>query len=190
MVNWLVPKVDLHDDGSVVLNVQVGGFGYGEWAEISGYIIQEDVIQGDAIQQSGTFVPFSAIQQVPVPDPVSGDSTVMVNVATAGLKPGKDVKVLTRVAEVQCWPTVLRSAPEARAVPGVTATWQARAGYPGATSRSTGNISGTASTPNVQVTASGGVSQPSVTVSGLQPGTKVSVTVEAVAPSEPEGPNA
>ena len=95
-VNWLVPKVQIKDN-HVVLTINVGGFSYGNWAEISGYIIQDDVIENDAIQKTGAFIPFSAIQAVPAP--VNGVSSVTVNVAAAGLEQGKDVKVITRVAE-------------------------------------------------------------------------------------------
>ena len=49
----------------------------------------------------------------------------------AGLKPGKDVKVITRVTEVEIWPTVLGAATVKPAVQGVTETWQAREGNPG-----------------------------------------------------------
>lgn len=126
-VNWLVPKVQLKDN-NVVLTIEVGGFSYGNWAEISGYIIQADAIEDDAIQKTGAFIPFSAIQEVPAP--VNGVSSVTVNVAAAGLEQGKDVKVITRVAEVQIWPTVLADTQES-AVQGVTARWQAREGNPG-----------------------------------------------------------
>ena len=53
-VNWLVPKVQLKDN-NVVLTIEVGGFSYGNWAEISGYIIQADAIEDDAIQKTGAF---------------------------------------------------------------------------------------------------------------------------------------
>jgi hypothetical protein len=134
MVNWLVPQVDLQENGSAVLTIEVGGFTPGNWAEISGYLIQADVMQGDAIQQAGAFVPFSAIQQVPAPDK-DGSSLVTVNVAAAGLTKGTDVKVLTRVTEVEIWPTVLQDTAVEPETQGIRARWQARKGNPGSDPR-------------------------------------------------------
>jgi len=116
MVNPLVPKVNLKEDGSVVLTVEVVDIAAGHWAEISGFILQDDVLEDDAIQQNGAFIPFSAIQQVP--EPVNGASAVTVNVAATGLKPGVNVKVITRTTQVQAWPTVLKDG-------AGTGTWQA-----------------------------------------------------------------
>jgi len=118
MVYWLVPQIDLQQDGSAVLKVQIGDINYDSWAEISGYIIQEDTWQGGAIQTPGALVPFSAIQKIPKPADGASSVTVNVNVAAAGLKRGDNVKVITRVAEVQIWPTVLEDGAS-------TGTWQA-----------------------------------------------------------------
>ena len=96
-VNWFVPQVQLTGN-NVVLTINVGGFSFGNWAEISGYIIQDDMIGDNAIRQPGEIIPFSAIQAVP--DPATGRS-ITVNIATQGLDPGRDVRVITRVAEVQ-----------------------------------------------------------------------------------------
>jgi hypothetical protein len=193
MVNWLVPHVDLQENGSAVLTIEVGGFTYGNWAEISGYIIQEDIMQGDAIQETGAFVPFSAIQQVPVPDPVNGTSSVTVNVATAGLTPGKDVKVITRVTEVEIWPTVLgaatvkpavQGAPTVNpAVQGVTGAWQAKEGNPGSDLRAQqwgGQPSAGPTTPAAIVQLS--PSDSSISLRDLRPGMQYRITVEAVGP--------
>ena len=108
MVNWLVPQIDLQQDGSAVVTVQVGDIGYDSWAEISGYIIQDDTWQGGKIQTAGALVPFSAIQWIPKPPDGATSVSVKVNVAAAGLTRGDNVKVITRVAEVQIWPTVLK----------------------------------------------------------------------------------
>jgi len=113
-VNWLVPKVHLNDNDSVDLIIEVGDFGSGNWAEISGYITQEN----------GVYAPFSSIQKVPHA-PVGSTPTVTVNVPPMGLVPGQDVKVITRVAAVQIWPTMLGAVPAEQAQ-GIKATWEAR----------------------------------------------------------------
>jgi hypothetical protein len=173
-VNWLVPKVQLKDN-NVVLTIEVGGFSYGNWAEISGYIIQDDVIENDAIQKTGAFIPFSAIQAVPAP--VNGVSSVTVNVAAAGLEQGKDVKVITRVAEVQIWPTVLTDIQEL-AVQGVTARWQARDGNPGYNPQVRQQSSQTsAGTTDPAVIVE--LSSQSISLKDLQPGVRYRITIEA-----------
>lgn len=174
-VNWLVPKVHLNDNDSVVLVVEVAGFDSGNWAEISGYITQEN----------GAYAPFSAIQK-PSPAPVGGTPTVTVHVPPMGLVPGEDVKVITRVAEVQIWPTVLGAGV---AEQNVKATWQAKDNNPAPASPAgqQGGLSAEVWPPTaltMQGTSSGALSDPTVTVEGLPPGTKFSftVTVEAAAP--------
>jgi hypothetical protein len=119
MVNPLVPKVNLKED-SVDLVVQIVGISSGSWAEISGYIIQED-----ERQEISLFVPFSDIQQVPDPARPGDIPSVTVNVRTKELDPAADVKVITRVTEVQIWPTSLVAGVADRSK-GVRATWEAR----------------------------------------------------------------
>ncbi len=125
MVNPLVPKVHLKGDGSVDLIVEVADIDPGNWAEISGYIIQEDIIQDNTIQESSVFAPFSAIQLVPAPPQVGGTPSVTVNVPAVNLNPAADVKVITRVAEVQIWPTRLGGV-KTELTGGITATWEAK----------------------------------------------------------------
>lgn len=171
-VNWLVPKVQLKDN-NVVLTIEVGGFSYGNWAEISGYIIQDDVIVNDAIEKPGALIPFSAIQAVP--DPATGSSSVTVNIATPGLDPGKDLKVITRVAEVQIWPTGLQI--DSEAARGVV-RWQARKGNPGIgirTQQGYSQPSAEPADPAVIVELSG----QSISLKDLQPGVRYRITIEA-----------
>jgi hypothetical protein len=168
MVNWLVHKVHLNVNDSVVLIVEVGDFGPGNWAEISGYITQE----------SGAFTPFSAVQKVTLAS--DGTPIVTVNVPSMGLVPGEDLRVITRVAEVQAWPTVLGAGVAEK---DVQATWLAKDTNPGPASHpqwsgQSGLVSRTTSTG---MTGSG----TPVAVTGPN-GTKVTVTVETVAPSEPQ----
>jgi hypothetical protein len=168
MVNPLVPQVNLKDDDSVDLVVEVEGIDSGNWAEISGYITQEN----------GTFTPFSAIQQVPAP---AGDGlpSVTVNVPALKLNPAADVKVITRVAEVQIWPTELIAG---QAGQGVKASWLAKGDNSDAAAslrQSSGNWRPAAT---MGATASGTPSQPSVTVVDLPNGTKITITVEPAGP--------
>jgi hypothetical protein len=160
-VNWLVPQVQLTGN-NVVLTINVGGFSFGNWAEISGYIIQDDVIVGNAIQQPGAIIPFSAIQAVP--DPATGPSSVTVSIAAQGLNPNTDVRVITRVAEVQIWPTGLQR--DSQAAASVT-RWQARQGNPDSGSQ--------AQRYNPQSSAAGSAITPAATVRVSDPGPRVSV---------------
>lgn len=161
-----VPEVHLNDDDSVVLVVQLVGFGSGSWADISGYITQ-----GNSV-----FAPFSAIQAVP--DPVNGVSSVTVNVPKMGLVPGNDVNVITRVTEVKLWPTALAAS---QAASGVQASWKAKSGnyIP-----PTGTGQMTASGASAVVNAPGSSSSPgdaSFTMQDLQNGIKLIITVQAQA---------
>jgi hypothetical protein len=157
-----VPEVQLKDD-SVILTVQVVGFTTGNWAEISGYIVQ-----------NGNAIPFSTIQKVSAPDPTGNASSLTVTLPPMPeLTPGSDVTVITRVAEAQIWPTVLgyKSLPS----PGFMATWLANpVGQQG---------SGSEVYPSTATAQTTGTEPPA----GLIKGTKYLFTVEVV--SEPEGTN-
>jgi hypothetical protein len=189
-VNPYVPQVYLNDDDSVALVVQLVGFGSGSWADISGYITQEN----------GAFAPFSALQEVP--NAVDGVSSLTVNVPKMGLVPGPDVQVITRVTEVQLWPTALEAGV---AESGVKASWQAKSDNSAPASNRAdpqdgqpGNYTPPAETGQTTVSAApavinappGGPPAPgpssspsdvSFTVKGLQNGTKFVITVEVQA---------
>jgi len=187
-VEQYVPQVHLNDDDSVDLAVQLVGFGSSSWADISGYITQEN----------GVFAPFSAIQEVP--DPVNGVSSLTVNVPKVGLVPGDDVNVITRVTEVKLWPTALQAA---MAGSGVKASWQAKSdnsapalndpqdGQPGNyTPPAVAGQTAVSAVPAVINTSAGGPPAPgsgsspsdiSFTVKGLQNGIKFVITVETEA---------
>ena len=185
-VNWLVPQVQLTGN-NVVLTMNVGGFSFGNWAEISGYIIQDDVIVDGAIQQPGAVIPFSAIQAVP--NPATGSSSVTVNIATDGLDPDKDVRVITRVAEVQIWPTGLQLDPRGgsqvspqaspQAAPR-SARWEARAGNTGVVARAYppgGQTSAETTDPPPAIVE---LSGPSISLKDLEPGKRYRITIQAV----------
>ena len=101
----LFPGFDSKRSNSVDLVVGIVGIDSGNWAEISGYIIGEDTIQGSTTQENSLFVPFSAIRQVPYA--VNDIPYVTVNVPALKLNPAANVRVITRVAEVQIWATRL-----------------------------------------------------------------------------------
>lgn len=171
-VNWQVPQIQLTGN-NVVLTINVGGFSFGNWAEISGYIIQDDVMAGDAIQQPGAIIPFSAIQAVP--DPATGPSSVTVSIAAQGLDPDTDVRVITRVAEVQIWPTGLQR--DSQPAAGVT-RWQARPGNPASNPQyhPQSIAPAPATTPAATVRVSG--PDPRVSVKNLRPGRQYHITVD------------
>ena len=109
-----VPTVHLRQDNSVDVVVEVVDIDPGDWAEISGYILQ-----GDSV-----YSPFSATKQVPSTQ--SGViPTVTVNVLDLPLNPKADVKVIARVTKAQIWPTTLGTA-TSPAGPGIKVTWTAK----------------------------------------------------------------
>ena len=161
-VNPYVPEVHLNDDDTVALVVQLVGFNSGSWADISGYITQGNNV----------FAPFSALQAIP--DPVGGISSLTVSVPKIGLVPGGEVNVITRVTEVKLWPTALA---EAKAAPGVKASWQAKGGSSGPLAPRADPQGGyTQPTGPGQVTATG---DSSLAIEDLQKGIKFVITIQA-----------
>jgi len=124
MPHPFVPKVNLRNDGSVDVIVEIVHIDAGHWADVSGCVIQEATVPETEIQAINIFAPFSATLAVP-PAPADGSvPTVTVNVPDLKLNPAADVKVIARVTEALIWPTTL-SAAQASPAAGVTATWQA-----------------------------------------------------------------
>lgn len=171
-----VPTVHLRDDGSVDLLVEIVGISSGNWAEISGYIIQENTVQGSSV-----FTPFSAIQPAPASPPSGDIPTVTVNVPGLPLNPAADVKVIARVTQAQIWPTTLGAVAAAMSVQGIKATWEAKDPAPifgssGITWGSSGptSVAARAGTMNMP-------SQQSFTMTGPD-GARITVTVDVAAP--------
>lgn len=178
-----VSEVHLKDDDSVELVVEVVGFNADEWAEISGYIIQQD----------GTTTPFSAIQKAPPASAGGGIPTVTVSLPAMdpGLAPGADVTVITRMTKAQIWPTPLAAA---AAAGSFKALWQAKNGNPAGASRAyqgtqdspagesaqtssaSGQVDGVQPSPDTTMQVSGGHGGTSVTMTDLQIG-KVTFTI-------------
>ena len=130
MVNPLVPKVNLKDNGSVDVIVEIVHIDAGHWADVSGCVIQEATAPGTAIQAINIFAPFSATLAVPDAPADGSLPVVTVNVPDLKLNPAADVKVIVRVTEALIWPTTLGTA-SAELIPGITATWQALPDSPG-----------------------------------------------------------
>jgi len=173
-VNPLVPKVNLKADGTVDVIVEVTEIDSGQWAEVSGYIIQESTTQGNPPQESRVFVPFSAIREVTQVD--SGVPTVTVNVPVPTLNPEADLKVIARLAKAQIWPNWLRpGVPEL--AQNIEATWEAQPGNPAAASRSqySGQAVPVSPATSTGTTNPGSPSQSSVTVT-IPNGAKVTIT--------------
>ena len=124
MVHPHVSQVNLKNDGSVDVVVEIVHIDTGHWADVSGYVIQEATAQGTEIQAINIFTPFSATLVVPAAPADGSDPIVTVNVPGTNLNPAADIKVIVRVTEAMSWPTTLGTAAAAR-VPNVTATWQA-----------------------------------------------------------------
>ena len=166
-----VAEVNLTDE-SVTLAVEVVGLTIGNWAEVSGYVIQ-----------AGVVIPFSAVQQVLPPDPKDPPLPPGVSLVRVTLGPmpqltlGNDVMVLIRVTEAQIWPTVLGYSNQPNS--GFKGRWSAARGNPtGATgidfSAWPRGQTGTAGQSASPATAS--IPPLSVTVAGVQ------ITVPPVAP--------
>jgi hypothetical protein len=110
-----------------------------------------------------------------------------VNVAAAGLQQGKNIKAITRVVEMEIWPTVLQNVrvPEAEQGNGIHAAWQALAGNPASSTRSQwagppapGPAAPVAPPAIVELSGPG----PSLSLKDLQPGRQYRITIEAVDP--------
>jgi hypothetical protein len=129
MPHPFVPKVNLKDDGSVDVVVEIVHIEAEHWADVSGCVIQEATAAGTEISAINVFAPFSATLAVPAA-PDGSVPTVTVNVPDLKLNPQADVKVIARVTEALIWPTTLGSV-SAEKFPGIMATWEALPDNPG-----------------------------------------------------------
>ena len=78
MVHPHVSQVNLKNDGSVDVVVEIVHIDTGHWADVSGYVIQEATAQGTEIQAINIFTPFSATLVVPAAPADGSDPTVTV----------------------------------------------------------------------------------------------------------------
>ena len=130
MPHPFVPKVNLKNDGSVDVTVEIVHIEAGHWADVSGCVIQEAAGEGSPVQAINIFAPFSATLAVPQAPADGSVPTVTVNVPNLKLNPAADVKVVARVTEALIWPTTLANV-SAERVQGVMATWVALPDNPG-----------------------------------------------------------
>jgi hypothetical protein len=110
-----VPEIDLNDDGSVSLTVEVFGFEPGTIVEISGH----------ATQDNGAIATFYDVQQLPPPDsPDSGSILTMIAEPSAEFVAGDVITVAGQARAVKIWGTILDGDP--KLPPGTKAVWKAR----------------------------------------------------------------
>lgn len=107
-----VPKIELRDDGSIVVTVELYGFEADTRVEIS----------GQAIQPNGGIATFYDIQDLPAANP-DGSHTLTVT-GTPLQKFSADEKVITTLARAaRIWETSLPRDPQPPA--GIKALWKA-----------------------------------------------------------------
>jgi len=104
-----VLEVELRDDGSIALTIEVSGFEAGTSVEIS----------GNATQDNGAMATFYDIQELPPARSDGGSFLTVTAVPTTKFLAGELITVVGRSAKI--WSTVLPETPDQR--PGVEAVW-------------------------------------------------------------------
>lgn len=107
-----VPEVELRDDDSISLAVEVAGFETGIPVEISGH----------ATQANGAIATFFDIQNVPAAEPGGGCFLTVIAVPSVKFAAGEVITVVTRVAKI--WGTVLHTDLNEQR-PGIKSVWKA-----------------------------------------------------------------
>ena len=106
-----VTEIELRDDGSIALTIEIFGFEAGTSVEIA----------GSATQDNGAMATFNDIQNLPPADPDGGSFLTVTAVPTTKFLAGELITVVGRSAKI--WSTVLAETPDQR--PGVEAVWKA-----------------------------------------------------------------
>ena len=106
-----VTEIELRDDGSIALTIEIFGFEAGTSVEIS----------GSATQDNGAMATFNDIQNLPPAGPDGGSFLTVTAVPTTKFLAGELITVVGRSAKI--WSTVLAETPDQR--PGVEAVWKA-----------------------------------------------------------------
>ena len=115
MPHTQVSEIDLNDDGSVSLIVEVFGFDPGTTVEISGH----------ATQDNGAIATFYDVQKLPFPDsPDSGSILTMTAEPSAEFVAGDVITVAGQARAVKIWGTILDGDP--KLPEGIKAVWKAR----------------------------------------------------------------
>lgn len=107
-----VPEIELRDDDSVSLTVEVFGFEAGIPVEIS----------GSATQANGAIATFYDIQNLPPASPDGGSFLTVIAVPSTKFVAGEVITVVGRAAKI--WGTVLQGNPDEQR-PGVKSVWKA-----------------------------------------------------------------
>ena len=109
-----VPQIELQDDGSIVVTVELYGFEAQAGARVE--------ISGQAIQSNGGLATFYDIQDFPAANP-DGSHTLTVT-ATALQKFSADENAITTIARAaEIWGTMLSRDPDPPK--GIEAVWKA-----------------------------------------------------------------
>ncbi len=108
-----VREIELRDDGSIALTIEVFGFEAGATVELS----------GTATQPNGAMATFYDIQNLPPAEPGGGSFVTVTTVPSSKFVAAEVITVVGRAAKV--WSTVLSEDPDDRR-PGVQAVWKAK----------------------------------------------------------------
>jgi hypothetical protein len=113
MPHTRVSEIDLRDDGSIALTIEVFGFEAGTPVEIS----------GSATQANGAVATFYDIHSLPPARPDGGSFVTMAAIPSPEFVAGEVITVVGRAAKI--WSTVLcKNTDDQR--PGVKALWKAQ----------------------------------------------------------------
>jgi hypothetical protein len=96
-----VPEIDLRDDGSISLTVEVFGFDVGTIVEISGH----------ATQANGAIATFYTVQELPPASSGHGSLVMAIAIPAAKFVEGEVITVAGQARVVKTWGTVLDGNP-------------------------------------------------------------------------------
>jgi hypothetical protein len=113
MPHTRVPEIELRDDGSIALTIEVFGFEDPALIEIS----------GSATQANGAIATFYDIQNLPPAESGRGSFVTVVAISSPKFAAGEVITVVGRAAKI--WSTVLLNDPKDQR-PGIEAVWKAK----------------------------------------------------------------
>ncbi len=112
MPHTAVTEIELRDDDSIVLTIEVFGFDVGTTVEIS----------GSASQENGAIATFYDIRDLPPAEADGGSFLTVTASLSTGLVPGEVISVVGRATKI--WGTILCDDPDDKR-PGIKAVWKA-----------------------------------------------------------------
>jgi hypothetical protein len=113
MPHTQVPEIELRDDDSIALTIEVFGFEAGTPVELSGH----------ATQPNGAIATFYDIQNLPPASPGSGSFVTVIAIPSPKFVAGEMITVVGRAAKI--WGTVLYEDPDDQR-PGIQEVWKAK----------------------------------------------------------------